>query len=70
MEYHGEVYNDGDPFVTVEGERGYATIVTIKVELMGGGFEFYLCADQARELARHLTEAAAALAARRENEQV
>lgn len=58
MKYRGSVYEDGDPFLTVEGEHGYCSLVTVKVERVGFGCEFYMCPEHARELARHLNEAA------------
>lgn len=58
MKYHGEVYDSGDLMLTIEGEHGYVPLVTVKLDRIGFGCEFYIDPDQARELTRHLIAAA------------
>jgi hypothetical protein len=58
MKYRGEVFHDGSDFLEIQGEHGYAPLVMIKGGAGRCAIELYLEPDEARELARHLTEAA------------
>lgn len=57
MKYHGEVCADDHRYV-IEGEHGYAPLVSMKIEHPSFKSEFYMEPEQARELARHLSAAA------------
>lgn len=60
MKYHGAVYDQGQEHkYIVEGEHGYVPLVTLKIDSISFKSEFYLDPVQAREMARHLIEAAA-----------
>ena len=58
IKYHGEVFDEGRKFLTVEAETGYGTIVTVNLQSDELTVEFNIGENQARELARHLQEAA------------
>jgi hypothetical protein len=59
INYHGEIFDNGRRFLTIEGETG-AAIVTLKIEVGPTSHEIVLEASRAIEIARHLRAAAEA----------
>lgn len=59
--YHGEVLDDdGHRFLAVDGLRGYSTVVELSIARGQVISTVNLHTEEARELARHLVEAAEA----------
>lgn len=59
IKYHGEVFDEGRRFLTIEGEAaGHGGVVMIKRLIGGAHVEFAIACSQAREIARHLSAAA------------
>lgn len=58
MKYHGEVLDAGRDFAAVDSDAAIGPVVSLKLTAGIMMAEIFLDAAQARELSRHLSEAA------------
>lgn len=57
IKYHGEVFI-GKTSVAVDSDCGYSFVITVTLTAHGGMATLQIDAEQARDLARHLSAAA------------